>query len=79
MYADDMLLLNSSEQGLKRSLQILDDYCDKWQLVVNIKKTKIMIFNKIKTKSTFEYRGTELEIVHLHLSGVKYLLKWFIY
>ena len=41
-----------------------------------------MIFNKIKTKSTFEYRGTELEIVQqitIHLSGVKYLQKRFIY
>ena len=59
-----MLLLNSSEHGLKRSLKIVHDYCDTWQLVVNINKTKITIFNKIKINCTFEYRGTKLEIAH---------------
>ena len=64
MYADDMLLLSRSEKGLKRSLNILDMYCKKWRLVVNTKKTKIMIFNKkISNNTSYQFRGEQLEIV----------------
>jgi hypothetical protein len=63
LYADDMLLLSHSEEGLQKSLDILDAYCHKWQLVVNTSKTKIMIFNTRKQTTQFDYRGQPFEIV----------------
>ena len=45
-YADDMLLLSKTESGLNKSLQVLEVYCNKWQLVINKTKTEIMILNK---------------------------------
>ena len=73
MYADDMLLLSKTESGLQKSLDILEEYCKKWRLVVNIKKTKIMIFNKrVKNEDIFKYGTETLEITSTYTYlGVK--------
>ena len=46
MYADDLVLLAKTKDGLQNHLIKLQDYCTKWKLKVNITKTKIIIFNK---------------------------------
>ena len=46
LYADDIILLLESAKGLHKSLDILKTYCDKWNLKVNIGKTKVIVFNK---------------------------------
>jgi hypothetical protein len=46
LYADDIILLSESAKGLHKSLDILKTYCDKWNLKVNIGKTKVIVFNK---------------------------------
>ena len=46
LYADDIILLSESAKGLQKSLDILKTYCDKWNLKVNIGKTKVIVFNK---------------------------------
>ena len=45
LYADDHVLLSETSQGLQQSLNTLYSYCKKWKLKVNIKKTKLMVFN----------------------------------
>ena len=45
LYADDLMLLSTSEIGLKSCLSKLEKYCCKWQLEVNIKKCSVIIFN----------------------------------
>ena len=62
MYADDIVLLSTSKRGLQKALNILEIYCQKWQLVVNIKKTRVMILNS-RTHVTFTYSSEELETV----------------
>ena len=42
MYADDLVLMSLSEVGLQNKLNKLDEYCRKWGLEVNTKKTKVM-------------------------------------
>lgn len=44
LYADDLVLLSESESGLQSSLKVLETYCKKWKLNVNLKKTKILVF-----------------------------------
>ena len=44
LWADDLVLLALDAASLQRNINILNDYCIKWGLSVNIKKTKIMIF-----------------------------------
>lgn len=46
LYADDIVLLSSTKEGLQKCLDNLQSYCCKWRLEVNLSKTKIIIFNK---------------------------------
>ena len=46
LYADDLVLLSPTEQGLQQNLDLLEQYCQTWALAVNMKKTKMMIFQK---------------------------------
>ena len=45
MYADDIALFTESADGLQKNL-VLKMYCSKWELTVNTKKTKVMVFQK---------------------------------
>ena len=65
MYADDLILLSETKEGLQTKLDKLKDYCDKWQLDVNIKKTKVMIFNRGNKliKSNINYKNVQLQNV----------------
>ena len=46
IWADDILLLSQSKEGLQAMLQALNLYAEKNGMALNIKKTKVMIFNK---------------------------------
>ena len=55
LYADDLVLISHSAKGLEKALSILSEYCDKWLLSVNSKKTKAMIFQKNHRKSVLRH------------------------
>ena len=44
MYADDMVIFAESAEELQAKLNTLYSYTTKWNLIVNIEKTKIVIF-----------------------------------
>ena len=46
MYADDLLILSETENGLTESLERLSNYAKKWKLKISAKKTTILVFNK---------------------------------
>ena len=46
MYADDLVLLSQSYEGLQSLLERLKSFCDTWNLKVNVDKTKIMNVRK---------------------------------
>ena len=66
IWADDILVLDESVEGLQAKLNNLGVYCRKNKLDVNTDKTKIMTFTKsgrlLKNYSVF-FRGTKLECV----------------
>ena len=65
-WADDLILISKSKEGLQEHLNILAGYCEKWKLRVNIDKTKIIIFNKggrLLKKEVFSYKDKVTEIV----------------
>lgn len=66
LYADDLVLLSSSKEGLQNSINKLSSYCKKWSLEVNLKKTKCLIFNSRGTipKLDILYEGVKLENVN---------------
>ena len=47
LHADNLLLLSETENGLKECIARLGHYTKVWKLSVNLKKTKIMVFNKL--------------------------------
>ncbi len=67
-YADDLVLLSESKEGLQKSLDTLSSYCTKWYLKVNESKSKIMLCSKQKPSNEikFIYNNKELEKVSLY-------------
>ena len=66
MWADDILILSESEEGLQQKLNSLHDYSKANKLTVNTMKTKCMVFNKtgrLLKKHTFYYNNLLLENV----------------
>ena len=72
IYADDIALIAENEKDLQKMLTKLEEWCTKWQLLLNANKSKIVHFRKKnKQKSNFEfYVGiSKLQVV----SAYKYL------
>ena len=66
MFADDIVLLSESKEGLQNCLNKLEVYAKDWKMTVNKKKTKIMIIqNRGKVPALdLTYEGQKLEIVN---------------
>jgi hypothetical protein len=45
-FADDVVLLSKTAQGMQTCLNRLQEYCKNWCLELNTEKTKTIIFNK---------------------------------
>ncbi|MGH0143690.1 UNVERIFIED_CONTAM: hypothetical protein FKN15_018547 [Acipenser sinensis] len=73
LYADDLVLLSPTEQGLQRNLALLEQYCQTWALAVNFKKTKIMIFQKKARTQGNRYHFTLNNTTLEHTSDYTYL------
>ncbi len=65
LYADNLLILVKTPDGLQNNRYILTKYCHDWNLEVNIPKTKIMIFQKknrnLEHKHIFTLNNTTLQ------------------
>ena len=65
LYADDLILVSETSSGLQNCLDRLQEYCDKWKLTVNIKKTKTMVAETQQSsinQSSFTYKSNVLDI-----------------
>ena len=66
LYADDLILLSNSSNGLQNSLSKLDTFCETWQLNVKVQKSKIMVFSplgRVPKNFYFKIKGQDMEIV----------------
>jgi len=65
LYADEIVIMSQTEDGLNKGLLLLEQCCDRWKLTVNTTKTKIMIFQKGSRarRATFKFKDTVLDIV----------------
>ena len=75
LYADDIVLLSKTTHGLQKLISGTEDFCNKWQLTINVAKTKIMVFNsrkkynmqwiiydqEVEVVTSFCYLGIELD------------------
>jgi hypothetical protein len=78
LYADDMVLLATSAEGLQAQLDLLQQYCQQWGLTVNTVKTKLMLLSgchkeqaalQTAQQAGISFGGQRLEAV----SSFKYL------
>ena len=89
LYADDLVLMSTSPEALQRCVTRLEKYCERWKLEVNLKKTKILIFNKqglssrntsfilknVENVKEYKYLGFIFTCSGLDNSGINNLLK----
>jgi hypothetical protein len=74
MFADDVVIISETKEGLQESLHCIAHYSEKWRLKINTDKTKVMVFNKngkmtcdnfllgekaLETVKTYTYLGIE--------------------
>ena len=70
LFADDAVIFSQNPETLQSLLMDFEQYCLRWELKVNSKKTKIMIFEKSRPSTyNFYINGDLLEIV----TSFKYL------
>ena len=67
LYADDLVLLSKSREGLQNCIDIVSSFCESWHLTVNHKKSKVLIFSWKTSKTIREMKfllhNKPLEIV----------------
>ena len=74
IYADDLVLVSESQEGLQNCVNKTWEYCKSWGLEINYAKSKVMIFNKGSRLSNVKFYidKTELEIVrHYKYLGIR--------
>ena len=49
-YADDLALVSTSTAGLQAQLDLLEAYSKRWRLTVNVKKTKVVVYTRPRSK-----------------------------
>jgi hypothetical protein len=64
LFADDLALTSESEVGLQQQLDALQQFCAERGLTVNVKKTKVMVFNFVDPCQKFVFEGDIIERVH---------------
>ena len=63
LYADNIVLLSETSSSLQKWLDRLQEYCDKWRLTVNIKKTKTVAVEKRQTSNTQPVLHTKIMLL----------------
>ena len=66
MYADDLLIISPSPEGLQQSLNVIQRHAQQWKLKLNTKKSNIIIFSgngQNKNNIDFKYNNETLPVV----------------
>jgi competence protein ComGF len=70
LYASDLTLMSHTPAGLQKQLDVLQSFCYEHQLTMNVKKTKVVVFEARKfVCQVFQYEGKTIE----QLNSFKYL------
>ena len=65
LYADDLVLISESKEGLQKSLNVLNEFTNQWHLEINMSKTKCLTFSRgRKSKENIEYMLGGIPVVH---------------
>ena len=74
LFADDIVLFSEFAENLQAQTELFYKYCEIWNIIISIARTKIVIYNKIYAQHSFSFTLGEnaLEIVVKY----KYLGLW---
>ncbi|XP_075150847.1 uncharacterized protein LOC142224955 [Haematobia irritans] len=67
LYADDIVLLAEDRTVLQEMIHNLEMYCSQWNMVVNLEKSKIMVFRnggRIAKEDKWTYLNRDIEVVN---------------
>ena len=72
LYADDLIFLSDTIEGLQLLMKRFKSFCNKWRLTVNVNKTKVIIFNNDLSRAknvvnTFSINRDSIEVVDSYL------------
>lgn len=74
MYADDLVLIAEDKETLQKMINKLADYCNLWNLVVNLNKSKVLVFRKgtrLPNNEKWFFNSEPIEVVnHYKYLGV---------
>jgi hypothetical protein len=72
LYANDLILMSKSLWGLQKQLDELSAFCKEWDLTVNVKKTKVVVFGSRVNSSPLHYDGSPIEeVASFHYLGIE--------
>jgi len=63
LFANDLALTSELEVGMQQQLDALQQFCAEHELIMNVKKTKIMVFNSVDPCQKFVFEGDIIERV----------------
>ena len=65
LYADDTIVMSENPAELQYMLNIFQNYCEEWELSINIDKTKVIVFNGSAKQSSYNFtiNNKHIEIV----------------
>ena len=69
LYADDVILLSTSNSGSQHNIDMVHKFCNNWGLSINANKSRVMVFSKNgKVNSNMEFRIGQkiLELVSVY-------------
>ena len=66
MYADDVVMLSSTEKGLQNCVNKLYNVATDWKMSINTKKTKVLLFSK-----NSRLKGPEIKYNNTIIENVK--------
>ena len=69
LFADGLVLLSPTKQGLQQPLDLLHKFCQTWALSVNLRKTKRMVF-QMSSCQDHKYK------FHLDSVALEHTKKW---
>ena len=66
LYADDIVLVADTVLELQRKIRVLEKFCGKWGMEVNLTKTQVIVFRnggKTSKSETFFYLAKKVKVV----------------
>ena len=76
LYADELILMPENAAGLQKQLNALASFCEQRQLIVNVSKTKVVVFQPQRSDVSdfFQRSSDRLHTSHFTLHTSHFML-----